>query len=82
MKPSVYIETTIVSYLTAWPSRDVVRLRHEIITRTWWNERRGDFELLASEAVIQEASAGDAEAAAERLNALAGIRLLPAPRRR
>jgi hypothetical protein len=34
--PTVYIETTIVSYLTAWPSRDIVRAAHQQLTRDWW----------------------------------------------
>jgi hypothetical protein len=75
-KPTVYIETTIVSYLTAWPSRDVVRLSHELLTRDWWNDERSRFELYASELVIRESSAGDATAAAERLKALAELPLL------
>jgi hypothetical protein len=75
-KPKVYIETTIVSYLTARPSSDVVRLSHELITRHWWDQRREDFELVISDFVILEASAGDAAAAAARLEALKGIRRL------
>lgn len=77
MKPSVYIETTIVSYLTAWPSRDLVRLSHEALTRQWWNEQRRKFDLLISQAVLDEASAGDPLAAKERMRALEGIDLLP-----
>jgi len=77
MKPSVYIETTIVSYLTCRPSRDIVRLSHEIITQTWWQTQRPRFDLCASRLVIEEASAGDPTAAAERLKALEGIALLP-----
>lgn len=78
MKPTVYIETTIVSYLTCWPSKDIVRRSHEILTHKWWTDRKGDFELYTSDAVIAEASAGDASAAVERLKALAGIpRLAP-----
>lgn len=78
MKQTVYIETTIVSYLTCWPSKDIVRRSHEILTQKWWSDRRGDFELYTSDAVIAEASAGDASAAVERLKALAGIpRLAP-----
>jgi hypothetical protein len=77
MKPTVYIETTVVSYLTAWPSRDVVRLSHEMITREWWSKQRPLFDLYVSEVVIREVSAGDRVAAKERLDALAGIPSLP-----
>src|SRR5687768_1893607 len=69
-KPSVYIETTIVSYLTAWPSRDVVRLSHELLTRQWWSTAFDRFSLYTSEMVIREAAAGDSAAAAERLKVL------------
>lgn len=75
-KPTVYIETTIVSYLTAWPSRDVVRLSHELLTRDWWSDERSRFELYTSELVIRESSAGDPTAAAERLKSLAELPLL------
>lgn len=76
MKPTVYVETTIVSYLTAWPSRDVIRLSHEMLTRQWWTDARPHFDLFASDLVIEEASAGDPSAAVERLKALAEIPLL------
>jgi hypothetical protein len=75
MKPTVYIETTIPSYLTAWPSRDLVRAAHQQITREWWARRQG-FDLYSSRLVVQECQAGDAQAAADRLAALAGIPLL------
>jgi hypothetical protein len=75
MKPTVYVETTIPSYLTAWPSRDLVRAAHQQITREWWARREG-FELYASRLVVQECQGGDSQAAADRLAALAGIPLL------
>lgn len=79
MNPSVYIETTIPSYLTAWPSRDIVRAAHQQLTREWWDQRRGAFSLHVSQIVLDEAGAGNAEAAAERLKTLAGIPLLTVP---
>jgi predicted nucleic acid-binding protein len=75
MKPSVYVETTIPSYLTAWASRDLVRAAHQQITREWWARREG-FELYTSRLVVQECQAGDPQAAADRLAALTGIPLL------
>lgn len=75
MRPTVYVETTIPSYLTAWPSRDLVRAAHQQITREWW-ARRDEFELYSSRLVVQECQAGDARAAAERLAGLAGLPLL------
>ena len=78
MKPKAYIETTVVSYLTAWPSRDVVIAGHQQITRQWWATAADRFELVASQLVIDEASAGDADAARDRLAALASVTLLDA----
>ena len=75
MKPTVYVETTIPSYLTAWPSRDLVRAAHQQITREWWARRDG-FDLNSSRLVVQECQAGDEQAAADRLTATAGIPLL------
>lgn len=76
MKESVYIETTVISYLTAWLSRDLIRAAHQQITQEWWHNRRNDFELFVSEFVVSESSSGDNRAAQERLAALDGIALL------
>lgn len=75
--PSVYLETTIPSYLTAWPSRSLVAAAHQAITREWWTLRRADFELCVSQLVIAEISAGDATAARLRLDSITGIPTLP-----
>lgn len=74
-KSQVSVETTIVSYLTAFPSRDLIRAAHQQITRGWWTTR-DDFELFASQLVVREAAAGDPGAAVLRLEALRGINLL------
>jgi predicted nucleic acid-binding protein len=76
MPGRVYIETTVISYLTARPSRDVVIAGHQQITREWWESRRERFEIVASQLVLQEASAGDQEAAQQRLAVLADVPLL------
>ena len=75
MKPTVYVETTIPSYLTAWPSRDVVRAGEQQVTRDWW-DGRGEFELRVSSLVLLECSAGDSDAAALRLAALDEVPVL------
>ncbi len=75
MKPKAYLETTIVSYLAASPSRDIVIAGHQQITREWW-ERRNRFELFVSEAVVEEAMRGDAAVAARRAALLSGIPVL------
>jgi predicted nucleic acid-binding protein len=76
MKPTVYVETTIVSYLTARLSRDLVTAAHQQITQEWWSKRRTEFELFVSQFVVQEASVGDAEMAQKRLEELQYISLL------
>ena len=76
MKRKVYLETTVVSYLTARPSRDLVVAAHQQITQDSWTNRRPDFDLYASQLVVQEASAGDAQMAQSRLAALDQIPLL------
>ena len=75
-KRSIYIETTIVSYLTARPSRDLIRAAHEALTREWWEYRRQEFELFTSELVVEEATRGNQEAARRRLDMLQQLRFL------
>lgn len=75
MKRKVYIETSIISYLTARPSRNVIEAGHQQSTYLFW-ERRGEFDLVASELVVAECSAGDVVAAGKRLDALFGLPLL------
>ena len=76
MKPTVYIETSVVSYLTARPSRDVVVAAYQEITREWWSGAAERFNLLVSELVVVEAGAGDVEAARARLDVLEDVALL------
>lgn len=76
MRPRVYIETTIPSYLTCRPSRDVIRLGHEVLTRQWWDTRRVRFDLVTSQLVWDECSRGDPEMAAARLTSLQDVRQL------
>lgn len=80
MASTVYIETTIVSYLTARPARDVVRRAHQRLTREWWRIRRPKFELYVSPVVLQEAAGGDPLPARRRLAVLRGLPVLaPTP---
>ena len=72
----IYLETTVVSYLAARPSRDLRVAAHQQATSEWWTRRRGDFDLFASQLVVEEASAGDQEAASRRLEYLRGLPLL------
>jgi hypothetical protein len=67
MAERIYVETTIVSYLTARPNRDVVIAGHQQVTHEWWDTRRTSYELCVSQLVLDEAGAGDVQAAQERL---------------
>ncbi len=73
MKPSVYLETTIVSYLTARPSKNSVLMGMIESTKEWWEQRRVDFDLFISDTVYTEASGGDPDAAQLRLEAISDI---------
>ena len=75
-KSTVYIETSIVSYLTARPSRDLLVAAHQQLTVTWWDEQRTRYELFTSQVVLAEARAGDPNAAQRRLAVLERLPLL------
>jgi hypothetical protein len=75
-KKSVYIETSIVSYLTARSSSDLLAAAWQKATIDWWDTQRSRFDLYISDIVLEEAAKGDREAAARRLDALIGIPVL------
>lgn len=76
MSETVYIETSILGYLTARPSRDLVVAANIEITREWWNTRRNDFQLYSSQAVVRETSQGDVTIASQRLEIIRNLVLL------
>ncbi|MBN2358578.1 MAG: type II toxin-antitoxin system VapC family toxin [Deltaproteobacteria bacterium] len=76
MKPRLYLETTVPSYLMSSPSRDLIIAGHQQITREWWQTRKDAFRCHVSQLVIDEAAAGDPVAARERLLVLRDIPLL------
>ncbi|HUP63382.1 MAG TPA: type II toxin-antitoxin system VapC family toxin [Thermoanaerobaculia bacterium] len=77
MRPTVYVENSVVSYLTARRAQTNVRVAaHQDFTREWWNTRRHLFELYASAVVVEEAQDGDPSAAAARLELIAELSLL------
>ncbi len=73
---SVYLESSVVSYLAARPSRDLVVAGNQQVTRDWWETRRGECELFVSEVVVAECAAGDPAAASERGVFLADLPVL------
>lgn len=72
----LYIETSIVSYATAWPSRDIAIAGTQQQARDWWANERHKFELVTSQVTLDEASDGDPSAAADRLKLLDGLPLI------
>lgn len=73
MKKKVYIETSIVSYLAARPTRNLVAAAWQEIAATWWETRGPPFDLYASELTVTEAARGDEAAAQRRLAYPSGV---------
>ena len=67
MLPTVYVESSVISYLASRPSRDLVIAARQAITTEWWDENRGRYDIYISALVEEEISHGDAGAAARRL---------------
>jgi predicted nucleic acid-binding protein len=76
MSETVYIETSLVSYLTARPSNNLILMANLEITRRWWEDRRSDFTLYVSQVVLDEAAQGDSEMALKRLELLQSLSVL------
>ncbi|HPC16671.1 MAG TPA: type II toxin-antitoxin system VapC family toxin [Candidatus Hydrogenedentes bacterium] len=72
----LYLESSIVSYLAALPSRDLIKTARQQITHEWWAKRRHDFEVFVSEIVIEEISQGNSDAVQRRLEVVAGLPVL------
>ena len=75
MKRKVYIETSVISYLTARPSKTILGAAHQQLTQSWW-ERRFEYDLLVSQSVWQECAAGDPDAARRRMATLEELDVL------
>jgi predicted nucleic acid-binding protein len=76
MKQKIYLETTVPSVLTARLSNNLILAGEQELTREWWESRRGNFEILVSELVVEECQKGDADAAARRLAIISGLDIL------
>ena len=76
MKLKMYLETSVISYLTARPSKTIIGAAHQQITYAWWEKKRQDFDLYISASVLVECSGGDKEASQKRLSAIKGIAVL------
>ena len=73
MKPQVYLESSVISYLTDRPSRSVVIAGNQIVTQQWWDKHRKNYDLYVSSSVIREVRGGDPDAAKARMLAIVGI---------
>lgn len=73
---SAYLETTIPSYLTSRPSRDLVVAAHQQLTHDWWGVARDHADLFVSELVLEEIRRGDARVAASRLKIIEELPVL------
>lgn len=78
MRPKVYIETSVISYLTSKPSRDVVVAAKQQLTREWWSPGRGDVDVYISDLVVAEVRRGDPDAAQARVAAAGDLPVLEA----
>jgi len=76
MKQSIYLETSIISYLTGRTSRDLVTAARQQLTQEWWETKRTEFKLYVAQPVLNEAADGDPEAASKRLSVLRKIPML------
>jgi hypothetical protein len=74
---TIYVETTVVSYLVSEPSRDLVVAGHQQITSDWWEHHRQAFTCLVSQLVLDEAAGGDAEQASKRIAVLRELASVP-----
>jgi hypothetical protein len=72
-RPTVYLDTTIPSYLTAAMSTDLAKARMQRVTRIWWSRYRPDCDIFISDCVLSECRGGNENSASKRLAALASI---------
>lgn len=76
--PKVYLESSVISYLAARPSRDILATAHQQVTREWWEQRRSRFDLYVSAEVLNEIRRGDPAAAELRLRYVESLPVLEA----
>lgn len=72
----LYLETTILSYLAARPSRDIIVQAHQQITWDWWESEQKKYELYISEIVLQEINRGDPEVVKRRQSFISNLAIL------
>ncbi len=75
-KPTVYLETTIPSFLTSRPSNNLIIAGRQEVTRQWWERRKDAYHVFISQYVLDEASSGNPEASERRMNVIKGLESL------
>jgi predicted nucleic acid-binding protein len=75
-KPTVYVETSVIGYLTSRQHSDAIVAGHQLATSKWWQTAGDQFELVVSQIVVDECAAGDPDAATERLRAIDELSLV------
>jgi predicted nucleic acid-binding protein len=73
---TVYLETSVVSYLLQRPSSHIITAAHQLSTQRWWESERKNYDLVVSQYVVDEVSAGDPIYAAQRLEILEDVATL------
>lgn len=73
MKQTVYIETSVISYLTSKPSNDLVVSAHQKVTYDWWHKTKSKFNCFISQFVIDEISKGDKNASLKRIKSISDL---------
>ena len=76
MKQRLYIESSVISYYTSRPSRDLIVAGHQQITQQWWDQQLSGYDPYISEVVREEISRGDPAAVALRIEAVKNFALL------
>lgn len=76
MLPIAYVETSVISYLTSRPSRELVTAAHQQLTAEWWSGARRTVSAVVSQLVIEEGRMGDVESARRRIEAIEGLPIL------
>ena len=76
MIESLYLDTSIIGYLTIRPSTNLITASNSVITQNWWDTRRENFTLYISEVVLEELARGDQEIATKRLDLISELPLL------
>ncbi|GCL35452.1 type II toxin-antitoxin system VapC family toxin [Cronbergia sp. UHCC 0137] len=76
MIESLYLDTSVIGYLTIRPSTNLITASNSVITQNWWDTRRQNFTLYISEVVLEELARGDQEIATKRLELISELPLL------